>query len=127
MQLTVEHMPIETGFFRKRTYWDVRISVCFDSQELLTIKCCRMEDVLVMQRPWDARPYRAVEGSPVPHRNLTIGELLKKPDTYRWMYPGDAKNYEERVKQAMVTLKNILDWNSSPPSGRLTYHVGQSE
>ena len=101
---------------------EVAVSVIFDEEERLIIKARQLEDVVVLERGPDARRAKEMEPAEAErwaHKfHLRIGHLESgETDRFACTTPAEAKNYHQRLVEALKQLKIFLLANAElePP------------
>lgn len=118
MRVSIEHKEKTTGIFSKKTWYIVSLKVEFSQEERTIIEKRKLSDYVIWERPHDDEAQErhkkdlAFLDSLGPD-NLTAGKLAKgKPDEYALATPIGAKNYESKLKDALVGMKDFIAGNA---------------
>ena len=116
MHVKIEHQQ----YLKKRllgvneTYQQVLLSVTLSELERHTIQATSIDDLVVVERPPSAELHQEDEGDG--KWNITYGWLLtlhqeRRADVYNLLTPFDAREYEEKLREALDTAKRYLEGN----------------
>jgi hypothetical protein len=123
MKVSLSHEEKKTGMIRKTTHHGVTVHVQFSPAEEAIVRERKLERTVILERdyPSDVDPEKfeskglarrmataAVSGMDALHFHLTIGKLLKGPDTYFMATPLQAKEYEARLREQLPMLKEYI-------------------
>lgn len=128
MKVKIEHVEKKQGMVFKKTHYGVALTVEFNDEEKAIIEERKLRDVAVLERgtPSDIDADKhaerglgkkiltaAIKGRDANHFDLTISRLLRGTDTYHFLTPIEAKNYEGHLKnEALPDLKGYLEGNA---------------
>jgi len=130
MKVTISHVQKTTGLIRKTTFHGVAVKVDFSTEELAVIRERRLEGDVVLERGYPADMSdmaiekhanrglgrklltAAVSGADANNFDLTVNKLIKGEDVYFFGTPVEAKEYENMLKNGLVTLKNWIVGNA---------------
>lgn len=109
MRVKVEHYEAaQHGIFRSSYFYEVRLEVQFSEEEKAIIKERRLENILLIDR--DAPPTVNPKRVKHPHQfYLTVGDLLKGPDIFHFLFFHEAQNYQERIRLELANLKMHME------------------
>lgn len=123
MKVDISHVEKKQGMVFKKTLHGVTVHVQFNDEEKTIIDQRNLKNTLVLERgiPADVNAEKfenrgltkklvtaAVSGRAANHFHLTISKLLNGPDTYFTETPGQAKDYEAELKEALPKLKDYI-------------------
>ena len=110
MRVSIEHSERTTGFFSKKTLYDVMVKVEFSEEEQAIIKKRDLKDAIIVERKASAGREADVEKMGLHDAvHLKIWHLLNgKGNAHSFHTPQDAKAYEAKVKEAMPKLKSYI-------------------
>ena len=125
MKVSISHGEKSKGLIFTKRFYTVTIKVQFSNEELAIIDQRKLKNIVVLERdcPPDEKHFKEkgkmtriatnlANGFQNPY-NLTIGKLVKGPDTYTLVTPADAKNYEHEFTEMLPTLKGYVDMNAA--------------
>jgi|GEM_PF-1282536 len=117
MRVTIRHEDKRAGLLCTQHKVAVVTSVQFSEEELAIINSRKLKKYVVLKREPDAVVANRFKNDPeylysiAQGFHLTIGNLVKGPDEYSLDSPVEAKVYEERLTQALKTLKGFINGN----------------
>lgn len=126
MKVDILHTEKSTGLIFRKKHHGITVRVDFSEEERAIIKRRKMERDVVMERdyPSDVNAEKhanrslgrvvataVVAGRDANHFHLTIGRLLKGPDTYFVSSPIEAKTYEANLMADLEILKRYITEN----------------
>lgn len=141
MKVSINHVQKTAGLIRKRTFHGVAVSVQFGAEELAVIRERRLEHDIVLERGYPADMSQgkiekheskglgskllkaAVSGTDSLNFHLTVQKLLNGQDVYFLGTPVEAKQYEEAVKDGLVTLKSWIVGNAEVETESATFEL----
>jgi hypothetical protein len=118
MRVSIEHSDKAVGLLKRVNQVEVTTTVQFSEEELAVIRDRRLKDYIVAERVPDSRTASKFDAeyaaSIADGWHLRVRDLMKgKPDRFTFDTPVDAKLYEERLKEALKTLKSFIEGNAS--------------
>lgn len=113
MRVNISHSEKSKGLLKKTTYYIVSCDVQFSEEELHIIKTAGLNKTIVMERAVPADQSNSKLAHDVADVfNLRIFNLMeKKPNEYVLATPGEARQYEEELKERLRMLKEYIDGN----------------
>lgn len=130
MKVTINHVQKTAGLIRKHTFHGVSVRIEFNAEELAVIKERKLGGDIVLERGYPADMSEmaaqkhanrglgrklltaAVSGADANNFDLTVNKLMRGEDVYFLGTPMEAKEYEEQLKNGLVTLKNWIVGNA---------------
>lgn len=118
MRVSINHNEKSVGLVFKSTKHEVVTGVQFTAEELAIINGRKLKEFVVLSRGWDATMKEKAAKHPeyydtLTPPNLTIGKLVKGPDSYVFDTPIEAKRYEGELTEALKELKGFLVGNQT--------------
>ena len=117
MKVDIKHSERTEGMIRKTTYPVVSVKVDFSEEEQQIIKQNKLENYILVERGIPANlekekfAHQAIADRPQAY-SLKVRDLMRSDaDSYAFHAVHEAKNYVQRVKEALPSLKNMLDGN----------------
>ncbi|MEJ8560034.1 hypothetical protein QTO30_01415 [Yoonia sp. GPGPB17] len=141
MKVTINHVQKSVGMIRKTTHHGVTVRVEFNAEELAIVRERKLETDIVLERDYSSDMSDAaidrhesrglgkrlltatVSGADANHHHLTVSKLMKGEDTHYLGTPVEAKEYEESLKQALVTLKSWIEGNAKVETETATFEL----
>ncbi|MEE9428003.1 MAG: hypothetical protein V3V25_07625 [Paracoccaceae bacterium] len=141
MKVTIKHVQKKTGMIRKTTHHGVTVRVEFNAEELAVIRERHLEKDVVLERGYpsdmsdaaiDKHANRglgkmllkaAVSGADANNFHLTVNKLMKGEDTFFNSTPVEAKEYEELLKNGLVTLKGWIVGNAEVEKATASFEL----
>ena len=132
MKVSISHAEQSKGLLFKKTLHNVICDVQFSEEEQQIITERSLEGDVVLERdvPADVDAEKhanrglgkklmtaAISGRDANHFHLTIGKLMRGPDTYAVGTPIEAKVYEEELVERLRSLKGYLEGNATVAEG----------
>jgi len=117
MRVSFQHNDKATGLVFKKLTVDVVTSVLFSDEEIAIINSRKLKPFVVLKREPDAVVANRFKDDPdylnsLSGFDLTVAGLMKGPDSYPCETPMHAKAYEEKVTDALKSLKNFIVGNA---------------
>ena len=121
MKITIEHDTVTLGLFRKKTHYRVKCTVQFSQEELHVIKSKDLGDKIVLNRP----PMSVLNSAPDADIDaLRIRHFISgKGDTHTFATPGEARDYDEEVKEGLPKLKAFIENNSDIKETKTSFEL----
>lgn len=129
MKVDIRHVEKTQGLVFKKTFHGVTLAVRFSGEETAIIEERGLKNTMVLERdvPADVNAEKhqktniavkiakAAMAGDVNANNfhLTIGKLVRGPDTYFFETPLEAKEYEAELREKLPQLKDHLLGNAS--------------
>ncbi|MEM9092401.1 MAG: hypothetical protein AAGC93_27175 [Cyanobacteria bacterium P01_F01_bin.53] len=141
MKVTINHVQKIVGMIRKTTHHGVAVKVDFNTEELAVIRERRLERDVVVERGYssdisESAAMRnenrslggrllkaAVSGTDSMSTNLTVTKLMNGEDVYFHEKPVEAKQYEDVLKESLVTLKGWIEGNAEVEKETATFEL----
>ncbi len=141
MKVTINHVQKTAGLIRKTTFHGVALKVEFNTEELAIIRERRLERDVILDRGYPADMSdmaaekhasrglgrklltAAVSGVDANNFDLTVSKLMKGEDVYHFGTPVEAKEYEEHLKNGLVTLKNWIVGNAEVEKATASFEL----
>lgn len=112
MRVSIDTEEKAKGLVFKTTYYYVNVSVIFSEEENATISQRKLKDYIVLEREWDAEKGPKFANDPKwmeIGQHLRIRTLTAGTDSYACVDPVRAKEYEQKVVEALKNLKNFFE------------------
>ena len=127
MRVTIEHKERKEGLLRRRTIYEVHLTVEFSPEEQAVLNRTDIGELLILKR---ALPL-LVRGKLDPDDDrklirkfdLTPNSLMRGTDRYDFESPGEAKHYDQQLREQLIKLKQLIDANTTAPSGATTFEL----
>lgn len=120
MKVSISHGEKSKGLIFTKRFYTVTIRVQFSNEELAIIDQRKLKNIIVVERdcPPDEKHHNEkgkltriatniANGFQNPY-NLTIGKLVRGPDTYTLTTPVEAKAYENELTEMLQVLKGYV-------------------
>lgn len=126
MRVSLEHVEKKTGMVFKKTLYGVQCRVDFTEEEKQIIDQRKLETDVLLERDWSADvdgekkesrglgrklASAAFSGMDSNHPHLTIRKLMRG-DTHFFTSIGEAKGYEQELREGLQLCKNWVEANA---------------
>ncbi len=138
MKVDIKHVEKKQGMVFKKVFHGVQLTVIFSEEEKAIIKERKLERELVAERGLSAEKDEwkennrgiasklvtaAVKGIDANSPNLTIGKLLKGPDTYYFDTITEAKDYDNLLRDTLPQMKNYIMDNAEVEEKETSFEI----